>query len=109
MFNGQPRWPNDVPPVWIELFDHDARMSVDSCGCLEIEDGFPLAKQMSFARQFIQSTDAWQTPWVNDRISPWRASRHTPQAWDIDDLLHEGVGADLFGQIRVPGRWLEPE
>ena len=38
MFSGQPRWPNDVPPVWIELFDHDARMSVDSCGCLEIEE-----------------------------------------------------------------------
>ena len=38
MFDGSPSWPGRRTAVWIELFDHDARMSVDSCGCLEIED-----------------------------------------------------------------------
>lgn len=78
---------------------------VDECviGCLEIEDAFPLARQMSFARQFLESTDAWQAPWVNDRLQPWRPSKHTPRAWDVDELLHDVLGPDLFAQIKVPG------
>ena len=38
MFSGSPSWPGGVPLLWIELFDHAARMSVDSCGCHEIDD-----------------------------------------------------------------------
>jgi len=78
---------------------------VDDCvvGCLEIEDAFPLAKQTSFARQFVESTDGWQAPWLNDRPLPWRPSRHTPRAWDVDELLYDVLGPDLFARIKVPG------
>jgi len=38
MFSAPPTRPGDVPLVWIDLFDHDARMSVDSCGCHEIDE-----------------------------------------------------------------------
>jgi hypothetical protein len=78
---------------------------VDECviGCLEIEDAFPRAKQLFFARRFLESTDAWQAPWVNDRLQPWRASKHTPRAWDVDELLRDVLGPDLFAQIKVPG------
>lgn len=38
MSNGSSRGPGDVPLLWMELFDHDARISVDSCSCIEIDD-----------------------------------------------------------------------
>ena len=38
MSNGSPVRFGDGSPVWIELFDHDALVSVDSCSCREIED-----------------------------------------------------------------------
>ena len=38
MFNALPTWPGDAPPLWIELFDHDAQMSLDSYICREIDD-----------------------------------------------------------------------
>ena len=38
MFSGSPRWPGGTRRSWIELFDHDAQLSVDSCGCREIEE-----------------------------------------------------------------------
>jgi hypothetical protein len=38
MFSGLPIWPDGIPLIWIELFDHSARRSVDSCGCHEIDD-----------------------------------------------------------------------
>ena len=38
MFSGQLSWPGGVPQIWIELFDHGARLSLDSCGCHEIDD-----------------------------------------------------------------------
>ena len=38
MFSGPPSRSGGVPLLWIELFDHDARLSVDSCGCHEIDD-----------------------------------------------------------------------
>ena len=38
MFSGLPSWPGGVPLIWIELFDHGARLSLDSCGCHEIDD-----------------------------------------------------------------------
>jgi hypothetical protein len=38
MFNASSIQPGDAPPLWIELFDHDAQVSVDSCICREIDD-----------------------------------------------------------------------
>ena len=38
MSSGSTAWSGDAPSVWIELFDHDASMSVDGCGCRDIED-----------------------------------------------------------------------
>jgi hypothetical protein len=38
MSNGSPSASGDVPSVWIELFDHDARLSIDGCSCREIEE-----------------------------------------------------------------------
>jgi hypothetical protein len=78
---------------------------VDTClgGCLEIEAEYPLAKAANFARQFIQTTTHWQTPWINDRIYPWRPYVYVPQAETIDGLLQELLGRDLFDEITLPG------
>lgn len=38
MFNGLPARSGDAPLLWMELFDHDAGRSVDSCACREIDD-----------------------------------------------------------------------
>jgi hypothetical protein len=33
---------SDTPLFWMELFDHHAKASVDSCSCQKIEDAVPL-------------------------------------------------------------------
>jgi hypothetical protein len=38
MFNASSTRPGDAPPLWIELFDHDAQVSLDSYSCREIDD-----------------------------------------------------------------------
>ena len=38
MFNGSPTAAGDAPLLWMELFDHDAQMSLDSCSFREIDD-----------------------------------------------------------------------
>lgn len=38
MFNGLRTRTGDAPLLWMELFDHDAQISVDSCACREIDD-----------------------------------------------------------------------
>lgn len=78
---------------------------VDVCvgGCLEIEEAFPEARAIGFARQFVLGTDDWHGPWMNDRINPWRPSVAEPRAWDIDALLFDALGADRFREIKVPG------
>jgi hypothetical protein len=38
MFNSSPSSPGDAPRLWMELFDHDAKMSIDTSSCHEIED-----------------------------------------------------------------------
>jgi hypothetical protein len=38
MFNALSTSPGDAPPLWIELFDHGDRVSVDGCGCREIDE-----------------------------------------------------------------------
>lgn len=38
MFEGPQIGSAHAPLFWIELFDHSAQVSIDSCGCHEIED-----------------------------------------------------------------------
>jgi hypothetical protein len=38
MFNGPPIWPGGTRASWLELFDHNAQLSVDSCSCREIDE-----------------------------------------------------------------------
>jgi hypothetical protein len=76
---------------------------VDVClnGCLEIEAMYPLARQASFAEQFIRTTANWGPPWINDRIFPWRPFVHVPRAWAIDALLKTVLGQEMFAQITL--------
>ena len=76
---------------------------VDVClnGCLEIEAMYPLAKQASFAEQFIATTGNWGPPWINDRIHPWRPFLYVPRAWAIDALLQKVLGQEMFAQITL--------
>lgn len=77
---------------------------VDLCidGCLEVEAAYPLAKGANFAVQFIKTCTDWQIPWINDRIYPWRPSIYVPRASQIDALLRQVLGDDLFNQITLP-------
>jgi hypothetical protein len=76
---------------------------VDICvdGCLEIEAMYPLAEKASFAEQFIRTCTDWKTPWMNDRIYPWRPFIYVPRASKIDALLRKVLGDDLFNKITV--------
>jgi hypothetical protein len=76
---------------------------VDICvdGCLEIEAMYPLAEQAGFAEQFIRTCTDWKTPWMNDRIYPWRPFIYMPRASKIDALLRKVLGDDLFNKITV--------
>jgi hypothetical protein len=38
MFNGSSIWPGGTRASWLELFDHNAQLSVDSCSCREIDE-----------------------------------------------------------------------
>jgi hypothetical protein len=38
MFNGLPTRSGDAPLLWMELFDHGAQKSLDSCSFREIDD-----------------------------------------------------------------------
>ena len=76
---------------------------VDVCldGCLEIEGTYPLARRAQYAKEFIKTTSHWQTPWVNDRIYPWRPTVYVPRATEIDALLLDVLGRELFDQITL--------
>jgi hypothetical protein len=76
---------------------------VDICvdGCLEIEAIYPLAANARFAEQFIRTCTDWKTPWMNDRIYPWRPFIHVPRASQIDALLRKVLGDDLVNKITV--------
>jgi hypothetical protein len=76
---------------------------VDVCldGCLEIEAMYPLAREASFAEQFVKTTSNWQPPWINDRIYPWRPFVHVPRASQIDALIQKVLGKDLFAKITL--------
>ena len=76
---------------------------VDICvdGCLQLEEMYPLAKDATFAEEFIRTCTDWKTPWINDRIYPWRPFIHVPRASKIDALLRKVLGDDLFHKITV--------
>jgi hypothetical protein len=77
---------------------------VDICvdGCLEVEAMYPLAKQAGFAGRFIRTCTDWKTPWINDRIYPWRPFIYVPRASQIDALLRKELGDKLFNKISLP-------
>jgi hypothetical protein len=74
---------------------------VDICidGCLEIEAMYPLAKGANFAEQFVKTCTDWKTPWINDRIFPYRPFIYMPRASQIDALLRKFLPDDLFDEI----------
>ncbi|WP_189187267.1 gamma-glutamylcyclotransferase family protein [Streptomyces albiflavescens] len=78
---------------------------VDVCvsGCLEVEDEFPAARTAKFAQNFFTTTTDWRTPWINDRIYPWRPFVHVPQANRIDTLIRDQLGDKMFRSISLPG------
>jgi hypothetical protein len=47
-------------------------------------------------------TSHWGTPWVNDRVYPWRPFVSVPRASAIDALIQKVLGQDMFAQIRLP-------
>ncbi len=74
---------------------------VDICvdGCLEIEAMYPLAT--NFAEQFIKTCTDWKTPWINDRIFPYRPFIHVPRAFKIDTLLRDFLPPGVFDKISM--------
>jgi hypothetical protein len=36
----------DAPPLWMELYDHDAESTIDSCSCQEIEEAMAAAEYL---------------------------------------------------------------
>ncbi len=44
-------------PVWLELYEHNTRSMLDSCGCSELEEAVAAANELiSQARQLCRST-----------------------------------------------------
>ncbi|MFE2738351.1 hypothetical protein, partial [Streptomyces sp. NPDC059349] len=78
---------------------------VDVCvsGCLEVEEEFPASRAAKFAQEFFTGTTDWKTPWINDRIYPWRPFVHVPQANRIDTLIRDQLGEEMFRSISLPG------
>jgi cation transport regulator ChaC len=76
---------------------------VDICidGCLEVEAMYPLARQAEFGKRFIQTCTDWKTPWINDRIFPYRPFIHVPRAFKIDELLRDYLPGGLFDNIKM--------
>ncbi|WP_432177866.1 gamma-glutamylcyclotransferase family protein [Streptomyces sp. NBC_00063] len=81
---------------------------VDVCvsGCLEIEEEFPASRAAKFAQNFFTATTDWKTPWINDRIYPWRPFVHVPRANEIDTLIRDQLGEKMFRSISLPGATL---
>ena len=76
---------------------------VDLCmdGCLEIEAMYPLARDAHFAEQFVKTCTDWTTPWINDRIFPYRPFIYMPRASKIDEVLSKTLPDGLFRKITL--------
>lgn len=71
---------------------------VDMCleGCI----GFDISIGDSvFTKDFFDTTFGWNKYWANDRIYPRRPQSYCKYAYDIDELLIENVGKELFNSI----------
>lgn len=93
--NREKRFPSSEHPI--------VQSYVDVClnGCLEVESIYPLARQMNFAQRFMETTSNWGTPWINDRIYPWRPFVHVPRASTIDSLIQQSLGIEMFAKITL--------
>ncbi len=56
IFEGSQTNPDGVPLFYLELFDHGANASIDSCGCQEIEDA--VVAYQDFAAQAGRLSEA---------------------------------------------------
>jgi hypothetical protein len=56
LFNGAPSRSGDASLAWMELFDHDANRTVDSCSCREIDDAVSAFEE--FVSQAKSSNEA---------------------------------------------------
>ncbi len=76
---------------------------VDICmdGCLEIEAMYPLARDAHFVERFVKTCTDWKTPWINDRIFPYRPFIYMPRASKIDEILRKFLPDDLFSKITM--------
>ena len=70
-------------------------------GCLEIEAMYPLARDAHFAEQFVKTCTDWKTPWINDRIFPYRPFIYMPRASKIDEVLSKTLPDGLFRKITL--------
>jgi hypothetical protein len=93
--NTRKRFPSAEHPI--------VQSYVDVClgGCFEIEAMYPQAMHANFAERFIRTTSNWGSPWINDRIYPWRPFVHVPRAWAIDALIRKVLGQEMFAQITL--------
>ena len=76
---------------------------VDICvdGCLQLEEMYPLARDAHFAEHFVKTCTDWKTPWINDRIFPYRPFIYMPRAVEIDEILSKYLPDDLFHKITI--------
>lgn len=80
---------------------------VDICvnGCLEVEGKYPTAA--GFADLFVETTDAWNEFWVNDRVYPRRPFIFRPTASKIDAVLRGAERTkELVWEVEIePASW----
>jgi hypothetical protein len=44
-------------PIWMELYDHRIRCSIDGCGCSDLEDAIPAAEDLLSQAQQLNRGD----------------------------------------------------
>jgi hypothetical protein len=44
-------------PIWVELYDHHIRCSIDGCGCSDLEDAIPAAEDLLSQAQRLNKGD----------------------------------------------------
>ena len=64
IFESSQRGSDGEPPIWMELFDHDAQISVDSSRCREIEEA------LAVFRDFVAQANPCNEASGRDRTAP---------------------------------------
>jgi hypothetical protein len=55
--------PKGEPPIWMELFDHDRKLSIDSVGNLPLRDAVIAAEDfIARATQLSGNPHSWRRP-----------------------------------------------